>query len=144
MDKYYEHLLDLKQDQLEEYRKAQTLKYEAYETSMALQSKRNLLGEMKHQVAGRKQHVDMLMQFTSAMDDDIKVLSDQLRARDLVDEELWDEQRRYFRVEDEIQQEKYLDSLEAQLHLVEQERNKTTDFMKYIINTNSIQGTVHL
>jgi hypothetical protein len=144
MDRYYDHLLNLKQDQIEEYRKAQQLKYEAYESSLALQRKRNLVAEIKHQVAGRKQHIDMLAQFSSGMDDDVKVLTDQLRSRDIFDEEVWDEQRKYFRVDDEIQQEKYLDALEAQLQMVEQERNKTADFMKYIINTNSVQGRIDL
>ena len=75
-----------------------------------------------------------------AYDDDINVFERELRSRNDQLDDLWEEQRAYRWDLENIESEKYCDSLEEEVRKIDRERNEVRDFMKYIVNIDHHYG----
>lgn len=132
--------MDLKLKQIADYRQSQNLRYRAYDSSLAVAKKQHMIDNMRYLENVKEEELGTLRNMNRAMDDDLKLLDAELKDRQRLDEQLYEEERALQRERENFQADKYLDSIEEQLAKMEQERNHVKGFMQYVIDKDHQAG----
>jgi len=127
--------------QIGEYRQGQRLRYQAMDGSIGLRKKKVHLQDLDELQRAKWEEINTYKNYQRQMDEDIFYLDRELRERERDDDALFDEQKGLQRAREELNAEKYMDSIEGELRKIEEERSQLRDFMQYIVNIDHHYGT---
>ena len=109
--------------------------------SIGLRKKKVHLQDLDELQRAKWEEINTYKNYQRQMDEDIFYLDRELRERERDDDALFDEQKGLQRAREELNAEKYMDSIEGELRKIEEERSQLRDFMQYIVNIDHHYGT---
>ena len=137
MDDYYNSLIDNRLSTMADYRQTIKKRHELTRSMLSADKYRHMIAVSDMMADDIRDRSAITRGMARNLDDDIHVLDRELKDRQLMDDDLWQEQLALQRSKEMLGADKYMDSLDDELRRLEQDRSEARDFMKYIVSIDS-------
>ena len=134
--------MDLKYEQLEDYRENEKRRFRVYDSSFGLQQKRSALDSIDRYIASRDDELRNFKNMNRVLDLDFRTLEEEIKDRNLMDEELFEEQKGLMRERENFQMREYMDVVEQHLMMVQRDNAEVKGFLKHITSIDQTYGRI--
>ena len=134
--------MDLKYEQLEDYRENEKRRFRVYDSSFGLQQKRSALDSIDRYIASRDDELRNFKNMNRVLDLDFRTLEEEIKDRNLMDEELFEEQKGLMRERENFQMREYMDVVEQHLMMVQRDNAEVKGFLKHITSIDQTYGSI--